>query len=74
MFGNSSKARLVRNPSKAWIKWLLDVSRGFEDAAERCGDEVDHGDEGTGVSVAACPGASGLEDTVERLHASIAVG
>lgn len=21
MFGNSSKARLVRNPSKAWIKY-----------------------------------------------------
>src|SRR3546814_16458049 len=53
---------------------LLDVSRGFEDVAERCSDQIDHGDEGMGVSVASCPGASGLEDTVERLHAGVAVG
>ncbi len=53
---------------------LLDVSCGFEDVAEGCGNEVNHGDEGMGVSVAPCPGASSLEDTVERLHASVAVG
>src|SRR3546814_10640538 len=52
---------------------LLDVSRGFVDVVERCSDQIDHGDEGMGVSVASCPGASGLEDTVERLHAGVAV-
>src|SRR3546814_15626370 len=52
---------------------LLDVSRGFEDVAERFSDQIDHGDEGMGVSVASCPGASGLEDTVERLPAGVAI-
>src|SRR3546814_9933001 len=36
-----------QNRAQYW--WLLDVSRGFEDVAERCSDQIDHGDEGMGV-------------------------
>ena len=56
------------------VLWLLDVSSGFDELAEWCGDEVDHGDEGLGVTVASCPGASGFEDAIERFHAGVAVG
>lgn len=52
---------------------LFDVSSGIADIAERCGDEVDHGDEGFRVSVAAgsCPG--GLEKAVEAFQAGVGV-
>src|SRR3546814_352285 len=72
--GLRNGVRSERHSAGSEQTWLLDVSRGFEDVAERCSDQIDHGDEGMGVSVASCPGASGLEDTVERLHAGVAVG
>ncbi len=53
---------------------FFDVSNGIEEVSERGGDQVDHADEGGGVSVTACPCARGLEQAVEALHASVAVG
>jgi adenylate cyclase len=54
--------------------WFFDVSNGIEEVSERSGDQVDHSDEGCGISVTACSCASGLEQAVEALHASVAVG
>ena len=53
--------------------WFFDVSNGIEEVSERGGDQVDHGDVGGGVSVSACLCPSGLEETVEALHAGVAV-
>jgi len=39
------------NPPKTI--WLFDVSSGFEDVWERGGEQVDDGDEGGGVAIAA---------------------
>src|SRR3546814_8152838 len=50
--GVQAGTRPLNNSSTVSINWLLDVSRGFEDVAERCSDQIDHGDEGMGVSVA----------------------
>ena len=52
---------------------FFDVSNGIEEVSERGGDQVDHGDVGGGVSVSACLCPSGLEETVEALHAGVAV-
>ena len=60
-----------------WVRinktWFFDVSNGIEEVSERGGDQVDHGDVGGGVSVSACLCPSGLEETVEALHAGVAV-
>jgi len=53
---------------------LLDVSSGFEKKFDGRGDEVDHGDEGLGVTVASCPCSGGFEDAVEALKSGVAVG
>ena len=37
-------------------------------------DQVDHGDEGGGVSVSASPCPGGLEEAVQALHAGVAMG
>ena len=55
------------------LDWFFDVSNGIEEVSERGGDQVDHGDVGGGVSVSACLCPSGLEETVEALHAGVAV-
>ena len=56
-----------------YISGFFDVSNGIEEVSERGGDQVDHGDVGGGVSVSACLCPSGLEETVEALHAGVAV-
>ena len=53
---------------------LLDVSSGFEYGSSWTGDHVDHGDEGCIVAVATSPGASGLKQAVQVLHARIHTG
>ncbi|MBM3600724.1 MAG: transporter substrate-binding domain-containing protein, partial [Alphaproteobacteria bacterium] len=42
---------------------LLDVSDGIEEIGERCAEQVDDGDVGRGLSVAARPRAGGLEQS-----------
>lgn len=54
-------------------KRLFDVSSGFEDVWERGGEQVDDGDVGCRVAVAAGTGAGGLEESVEGFEASIGV-
>ena len=34
-------------------QWFLDVSSGFEDIRQRGGEQVDDGDEGSGISISA---------------------
>ena len=60
-------------PTECRNYWFFDVSNGIEEVSERGGDQVDHGDVGGGVSVSACLCPSGLEETVEALHAGVAV-
>ena len=52
----------------------FDVSSGLEEVFQRCGDEIDHGRESCGVTVAtgSCP--CGLEQAVEAFEAGVAVG
>ena len=60
-------------PSETAYQRLLDVSNGIEQISEWCGDQVDDGYEGSGVSVAPGPCSGGLEDAVEALHAGVVV-
>jgi adenylate cyclase len=55
-------------------RWFLDVSSGIEKISDWSSDQIDHGDEGGGISVTSCSCASGLKQAVEALHASVAVG
>src|SRR5665648_34221 len=53
---------------------FFDVSSGLEEVFQGCGDEIDHGRESCGVTVAtgSCP--CGLEQAVEAFEAGVAVG
>jgi site-specific recombinase XerD len=53
---------------------LLDVSSGFENIWERGSEQVDDGDVGSGVSVAAGTRPCGLEDAVQAFEAGVGVG
>ena len=72
-----SRIQTVINTPRPFVRtkvfWFFDVSNGIEEVSERGGDQVDHGDVGGGVSVSACLCPSGLEETVEALHAGVAV-
>ncbi len=50
---------------------FFDVSNGIEEVSEGGCDQVDHGDEGGGVSVSASPCPGGLEEAVQALHAGV---
>ena len=54
--------------------WLFDVSSGFEDVWERGGEQVDDGDEGGGVALAAGACTCGLEDAVQAFKTGVGVG
>ena len=45
-------SRLSDSPA-ASLRWFLDVSSGFEDVGQRGREQVDDGDEGGGISIAA---------------------
>ncbi len=51
-----------------------DASNGFRDVADRGGEQVDHGDEGGRVAVAAGAVPGGLEDRVQALQAGVGMG
>ena len=42
-----------QNGTKVIDFWFLDVSSGFEDIRQRGGEQVDDGDEGSGISISA---------------------
>ena len=54
--------------------WFFDVSDGIEEISDGSRDQIDHGDEGGGVSVSASPCPGGLEEAVQALHAGVAMG
>ncbi len=60
--------------SSCIIIWFFDVSNGIEEVSEGSCDQVDHGDEGCGVSVSASPCPGGLEEAVQALHAGVVMG
>jgi len=51
----------------------FDALNGFCDVADGGCEQVDHGDKGAPVAVAAGPCPGGLEDTVEPFQASVGV-
>ena len=58
-------AFVFRRQYTFFVLWFFVVSRGFEDGARRAANQVDHGDEGSGVAVSAGSGTIGLEQPIE---------